>query len=1067
MKYSSVTLSPKEEAVLELIKDLIYENYFFNKVSDVKWFETLKEKGYFDPEKAPGPQSADEKGYVTIPLWNVLTYLENVSNQVNESGNEKYIDELLGIIRNVTQYHIDNNKCLDNYHTWTYFVRILANIPNDRIPVPVLDLIPIWLESNYAGSALGDDLALKLLPKFLSDKPVEDDTLKAETIFEHMIGIKWPEEAREKAETIIGDKKEPYLVLDHHWLTESLINRKYILRIGERCSDELIFSMGNKLKEIFRIQMNPNGFDVTIDNDKYRIIVNHADDFEFKCFGGKVDEEKRMQYEGAEKLYRKLSYFPDAEFQFEIKECKNPDDFAAQIVSELNKLNRGNVESGLNDRMILFYRNIFNDFSYIWYKDLAEMPRWIGQSNAKELLVLFLRELIIAKIKTNTEFGKMIVDKFLGEDYQYPLFRRFVLHIISEFWGSYRDIFRNLLQSDSAVEWFDNINYEVELYLLLERNIKSFNSDIKERLKDIIKNGPQRDYVVEDKEKYANYWRQKWCSALKSDNEFSELYESYCNKTGVKEHIPAHEPAVQTRSGPGKSPMTVEQVFSTPNSELATFLGDFETRDWWEGPTEDALADSLKQAIKGQPAKFLDDLDAFVDAPYLYVVYLLWGLRDAWNSKTLFDWGKLFIFLEQYITRNEFWRDKLPIKGDHWKPNHHEVMRTLGSLIQDGIKEDEWAFSEIHNHATSRLFAVILTDEHIADMKKARSDGEMDYIVDMHNTPVGEIIIALIYLSLRIARLQGAENDAVARWGEDLKTLYERVLAADIVEAYTAFGQYLPNFMYLDKDWTENKIKELEEPRREVFRKAFMAGYLNIMQVYDNIYALMHNHYRWAMETTLRGHTSEQLVSHITISYLRGNSGLFEKLLDKWKFSHIRDIINFFSRESKFLLKPDAENRDITIGRVIDFRKRIYEKYTGENCIQSEDDKKILSIVTRLTVYFNTINETEFNWLMLSAPYVHIEGNERWLLESLDELKDKGDKKESIKYILQVILEMFNYYVVPFAQEYIKSIVVYAYEQNVELQDTEIKQMASDICNILGAAGFHYLREIYERYNKN
>ena len=63
-----MNLKPKEKAVLKMIEeDISYENYFFKKVINVKWFYPLKEKGYFAPEKAPGVKPAEKEGYY-VPL---------------------------------------------------------------------------------------------------------------------------------------------------------------------------------------------------------------------------------------------------------------------------------------------------------------------------------------------------------------------------------------------------------------------------------------------------------------------------------------------------------------------------------------------------------------------------------------------------------------------------------------------------------------------------------------------------------------------------------------------------------------------------------------------------------------------------------------------------------------------------------------------------------------------------------------------------------------------------------------------------------------------------------------
>jgi hypothetical protein len=1061
--YSQITWN----SLLKIIQDdILYENYFFNNVVDIVWFFPLKEKDYFNPEKAPGPKPADEKGYVTIPLWNVLLYLEKVSKQVDTPENEGYIDELLNIIREVTQYHCSHNKCLDNYNTWFYFIKILLNIPNDKIPIPIINFIPEWLYSKHPSTLLSHDIALELLPKFLPENPTNEDIKKAEKIFESIVEIRWKEKPRGFIETLAGIKKEPYLIVDHHWLTESLINRKNVQKIGEKCSDNPIFIVADKLKTIFREQMNPSGFDVKINNIQYRVVVNHVDDFEFKCFGGVLDEEKRKELEGHEKFFRKMLYFPEKQFEFVIPDCKSSKNFAEQMISKLEAEKLRQIENDFNKRIIHFYKNMFNDFSYIWYENLTEVPHWIDSSSAKELLVLILKELIVAKVRAERSFGEKIIKKFLGDSYQYSLFKRFALFVIGEFWSDFHITFEQIIKKSDINLWFDDINFETELYILLEKNISKFSTSVKDRLKEIINNGPQRNLPAKNKEKYVNYWKQKWYSAVKADAEFAELYEHYHNLTKTKEHISFKEPGVQTRSGPGPSPLSVEQIISMPNNEIAELLATFKTKDWWEGPTEDALSDKLKESVKNQPEKFVDDLSPFLNISYNYINDLLWGLRDAWNNKRTYDWGKLLTFMKNYVNRNDFWQDKLPIAGDDWKPDHPWVISSIGNLIQDSTKDDSWAFDEKNNDAAIEIIDLILTDSHIADLKS--NEKEENYLMDAINTPLGNIITALIYLSLRIARLKDKNqtSDDAKRWDSILKTLFCRTLEKEVVEAYTLLGQYLTNFMYLDKAWTKQNIQDIEKPKQEAYWKAFMTGYLNTIRVYDSIYELpsMQNHYEKALETmTDDQHSNERIVNHIAISYLRGDNSLFNKILAKWQPSQILEIIKFFSRKSEYLLKPDIENKDMLIPRIIDFWNKVYEKYkdvTGS--LLSEDDKQILSAITKLTVYFKEISKKEFDWLMLSAPYIHIDGNERWLLEYFDELKDKGDRFNSTRYILQIMLKMLKSYIYGYAQEYVKSIINHAYE----ISDEETKKMANDISNIIGAAGFEYLRSIYEKYNK-
>ena len=217
-------LTAKEESVLELItKDKIVANYFLKKAKDPKWLPYLKERGFFSPEKAPGPEPADEEGFYTIPYWNVLDYLERVSPEVRKPGNEVYIDKLLEIIKEVTEYHKQTKK-LDNYHIWSSFIRIISNLPNEKFTEEIIDLIPIWLDSRFDTELQSMEIIKKLFPKLLhSDNP--EDIKKAEKIISYLTGIKKKE-----------DRK--VLVVNSFWLKEFF--KKHLKDIAEKCSTENI-----------------------------------------------------------------------------------------------------------------------------------------------------------------------------------------------------------------------------------------------------------------------------------------------------------------------------------------------------------------------------------------------------------------------------------------------------------------------------------------------------------------------------------------------------------------------------------------------------------------------------------------------------------------------------------------------------------------------------------------------------------------------------------------------------------------------------------------------------------
>ena len=264
-------ISKNASKVLQLIKNDEYiREYFFKKVNSVKWFFPLKEKGYFSPDKAPPPQPAEQEGYFTIPEWYVLPYLEKVSKQVTIKGNEKYAEELLKIIDDVTNYHIKHDRKLDNYRTWWYFVKILLNIPNDMV-VKYLkdhnikigeDWIKVWITSKFDNVLPASEIATKLLPKFLTQK--KEDINIAEQIIDVITAIRedfWEEEA---------ENKKPKTMVDSYWLVESF--KKNAQKVGELCSNEVIFNLADKLKSIFDEKYKDSQVLIDLEDSTYRII---------------------------------------------------------------------------------------------------------------------------------------------------------------------------------------------------------------------------------------------------------------------------------------------------------------------------------------------------------------------------------------------------------------------------------------------------------------------------------------------------------------------------------------------------------------------------------------------------------------------------------------------------------------------------------------------------------------------------------------------------------------------------------------------------------------------------
>jgi len=1059
--------------LFELIEeDIAYENYFFKKVKDLKWFSLLNERKYFSPDKALGVEKGEEKGFYRIPEWNILPYLEKVSGQVREGKNKEYVDELLEIIRDVTNYHLKHDKILDNYRTWWYFVKILLNIPSDRISIDIIDLIPAWLDSKFNASPQGSDIATKLLPKFL-DSNNSDDWKKAEKIVDIITDIKWLPLPKQKT-SLWEKKEEAKTVVDAYWLLESFKNKNNAVKVGEKCSEKIIFTLANRLKEIFRREEKTNYIDVNFNHQKYHIIAEQLEDYRY-CIkigiqnipAGDIFEEQLAKV--TKKYFKEL-------FNFKLKNCNEEVDFVKRIKEELKKEKNeifANLKNEFDEHLTGLYEGIHSDYSYIWFESLYSLPK-VGLNEAKEVLILILRDILLAKSRKDKDATEKALNKFLTYEYQYPLFRRIVLFIIGNEWNRYKNLFWKMVDEDSKNLLFDDSDYELEVKKLLKNNIKSFTPEEKEKIKAIIQKGPQQYLPEKNQKRYVSYWKQKWYWTVKSDSYFYSFYKKYEEITKIKKEEKVWSERLTGWVGPGPSPLTKEDILRRSNEELVEYLNSFKTKDEWEGPTVGGLAGVLKETVVENPSKFTKKLEPFLDVGYRYVYEIIDGLRDAWSKNKEVEWKETLKFIEGYLKKDGFWDDKFKVETDNWKMDHKGVIKIIGDFISEGTQKDEHALPDDCIRLAKKIIFTALNKEK-EEAKKFKGEG---YVTHTLNSVFGRVIVALIHLTLHIARIDKEKEQKEIHWDRDIKEQYENLFKKEIVESYVIFGQYMGNFYYLDKNWVKERIKKFENKEfPDSLWEPFMKGYLFYSSLYKNIYGLMKGHYLRAIACDFKdkeiGSIGDRLVQHISLSYLIGNENvkdkesLFRKLLDKWDHSQIKEMIGYFWMQRNYLVETVKDKVKIEENsmikerkeRTINFWRWIYEnKYKNlKDGKLTADDKELLSEISKLTIFLSRIDEENSKWLILSAS--SLEGVRPHPASFFLEYLNRFNDKESISYIGKILLALLSKSTITYREEDIKSLVekIYKYGKKTE---------ANEICNTYGTRGIDFLRDTYEKYNK-
>ncbi len=1053
------------------------ENYFFEKVQSADYFTFLKALGYFLPCKMPPPvESKEGKGYFTIPAWNVLSYLEKISAHAKDKGGERYGKELMGIINAVTEYHVKNNKVLDNYRTWGCFVRILTNLPNDvvvsylheRQIIVGKDWLKVWLESKFDNIVPASDISTKLLPKFLTDKT--DDVKIAEQIIDVITDVKddfFKEDHVEKI-GLFEKRKDPKTTVDAYWLLEAF--KKNAQRIGELCSVGMILSLANKLSAILCKEREDHQVLIELEARTYRMEAKRANGFSFQFNVEMLHQDEIDALSPEDRYFGMLKIRGDGLHQFPLANIKDVESFVSsartQILSHAKTAILHQCPD-LNKKLSNLYNGLYADYSSIWMKSIASEPER-GMSDAKEILAVLIRDVLLAKCKLDSSKGNAILEEFLSPDYQFPLFRRLALFAIGNCWSEeYKKLFWVFL--DKNPDAFEDSNYEVELFKLLQANEQKLDKVVeKPRLKALISAGPKDLRYKEDDEdkrmKFIAHWKQKWYLALSADSNFQDLLEVQKKITGVEEVKPPSESAfIETHWGEGRSPLDKDAILGLRIPDLVEKLAEFKSKGVWEGPTEEGLAEALKSAVKENPNKYVNDLAAFQTVNYRYVYSILNGIADAWKEKKTFDWGKVFEFSLLYLNKPDFLESGKKAQGEDWHPYHIWILSVLADLIQEGSRDDSWSFAEEYFVKADEILVAIFSILKKQPQKEEKTHS--NFVTEALNTTYGRTIIALILSGLRKARIQDKkEARSATRWDP---TQYENLLKDNVIEAYTLLGQYMPNLLYLNRSWVEEKIVGFEALNEgEIKWKAFMEGYLFGHRLYQDLYKLMRKHYIKGIDSSFKGDRAEnRLVQHITIGYLRGTEpldstdSLFKRILDKWDAKQYKEIVSFFWSESRRIVE-DAEKKEIE-QEAADIKDRILKfwawTYDQKEIVQNKlkvEYSSFLSDLARLTILLDKINAEYAKWLVLIAPYAGPDFDSTFFIEYLNKFSDE----ESCGYFGSIFLEMLNVSTPIYHEEHIVAIVEKIYRSGD-------KAAADKICNIYGSRGFEFLRKTYEQWN--
>lgn len=234
----------RSERLFQLIRnDESQRNHFFDVLANtgnaLPWLRPLFEGGYLSPKDNPPPNEIPtQKGYFTIPRWNVLGYLENVARQNAVNPEEATTRLIVSIIDSILDYRNEAGERIDNPTTDWVVVKMIFTLPVDGITEKHIQFVRTSLTSRWSATSLvGSELGTTAVPHLI--ELGAKDLLLA--LLNVILDYKKTDGAAEKYKPLV----------DEYWLNDMLEKNKD--GIAELCSVQAAAIALDRIRSIVAI----------------------------------------------------------------------------------------------------------------------------------------------------------------------------------------------------------------------------------------------------------------------------------------------------------------------------------------------------------------------------------------------------------------------------------------------------------------------------------------------------------------------------------------------------------------------------------------------------------------------------------------------------------------------------------------------------------------------------------------------------------------------------------------------------------------------------------------------
>jgi hypothetical protein len=402
-----------------------------------------------------------------------------------------------------------------------------------------------------------------------------------------------------------------------------------------------------------------------------------------------------------------------------------------------------------------------------------------------------------------------------------------------------------------------------------------------------------------------------------------------------------------------------------------------------------SLVAALEAVVASSPNTFLPLLSAFHSAKLPFQYALLAGFKRVFDPsnepKPEFDWNiawpKLMTFFSECLNDPAFWIGA-PEENVNLIPNRTWMTTLIAGFLEAGTKSDETAYAP---ELLPKGWQIITTLLSHAPDEEASLTNPMTHAL---NTEKGRVIGAMYNHALRVCRVAKQRNQSIARaWA-----LAQDAFDAEIAkcrnanfEFSTLSASYIANLNYMSHDWLVANVKRLFPSEFPVNFKVALGG-LAYATPSRPIYQLLSANgvFENAFKTKLEDSQSkERITEWICLGYLWGDENLDSPLMTHLFAAGVEEL----QTAAEFFWRVHGEKlTDDQVERVLAF----WNRCLAWSKTQKDVPALLLSRLSRLAPYLNTLDARAKELLLAVVPYVHRDYSTHEMIKELVRLVDSN-----------------------------------------------------------------------------